>query len=275
MTTPSPTARLTLRAVPMQALELLEKVLQKFPAPLVDARFAFFFLPLAARLAAEPAQTCRRHVAAALGALLRRVTADSRAAAAEWACKWLAAADARLRAAGAQVRTRSATDRASLRMHGIMHGIATPGNPKLPIQASYTACLAPPLNCPQRRSRAPLTTASSPAALQVAGQLIDAEGKAFAKRLAPLQPLVLARLQAACEASNGDGDAAPGWQEAYFLALFVEKLFAAAPQALEVHAGEGASDGSWAREVRMHACMAAAPGAALTALHRLTCLSVS
>ena len=90
--------------VEVQALELLEKVLTKFPAPLVDARFAFFFLPLAARLAGEPSQACRRAVATALSALLRRVTADSRSAAAQWCRKWLAAGDARLRVAGAQVR---------------------------------------------------------------------------------------------------------------------------------------------------------------------------
>lgn len=92
------------RPVEVQALELLEKVLTKFPAPLVDARFAFFFLPLAARLAGEPSQACRRAVATALSALLRRVTADSRSAAAQWCRKWLAAGDARLRVAGAQVR---------------------------------------------------------------------------------------------------------------------------------------------------------------------------
>lgn len=80
-------------------------MVSKFPAALVDGRFAFFFLPLAARLAGEPAPVCRRRVAAALGSLLRRVTADSRSTAAEWARKWLASGDVRLRAAGAQVRS--------------------------------------------------------------------------------------------------------------------------------------------------------------------------
>lgn len=89
----------------------------------------------------------------------------------------------------------------------------------------------------------------------MAGQLIDAEGKAFAKRLPPLQPLLLERLQAACapQPQHLDADyaaAAPGWQEAYFLAIFVEKLFAAAPQTLQLSAADSDPETEcWPREV--------------------------
>jgi len=99
-----------------------------------------------------------------------------------------------------------------------------------------------------------LRAARVEAGVQVAGQLIDAEGKAFAKRLPQLREDVLAGLQAAAAAPpppEAEGAvAAPGWQEAYFLALFVDKLFAAAPETLHLP-GATPEAACWPREVRM------------------------
>lgn len=75
--------------------------------------------------------------------------------------------------------------------------------------------------------------------LQVVGMIAAVEGKAFPKRLPALKPIVLEKLQAACLVQSvvaGDDDegarSAPGWREAYFLVLLVDKVFAAAPKCL-------------------------------------------
>jgi hypothetical protein len=89
----------------MQMLELVENIISKFPVELVEANFAVFFLPLSARLSAEPSAECRKRLSATLATLLRRVGAGSRSHAAEWCQKWLASWDSRLRAVAAQVRS--------------------------------------------------------------------------------------------------------------------------------------------------------------------------
>jgi hypothetical protein len=71
------------------------------------------------------------------------------------------------------------------------------------------------------------------------GILATAEGKAFPKRLAVIKPVLLEKLQAACMVQSvvaGDDEegakSAPGWREAYFLMLLVDKVFSAAPKCL-------------------------------------------
>lgn len=67
------------------------------------------------------------------------------------------------------------------------------------------------------------------------------EGKAFPKRLPALKPILLENLQSACMVQSivaGDDEeaarSAPGWREAYFLVLLIDKVFAAAPKCLLV-----------------------------------------
>lgn len=75
--------------------------------------------------------------------------------------------------------------------------------------------------------------------MQVIGILATVEGKAFPKRLPALKPILIEQLQAACLVQSvvaGDDEegarSAPGWREAYFLMLLIDKVFAAAPKCL-------------------------------------------
>lgn len=83
--------------------------------------------------------------------------------------------------------------------------------------------------------------------MQVLGILATVEGRAFSKRFSTLKVVLLEKLQAACMVQSlvaGDDEQsarkAPGWREAYFLVLLIEKVFAASPKCLLItEDGEG------------------------------------
>jgi hypothetical protein len=95
--------------------------------------------------------------------------------------------------------------------------------------------------------------------MQVAGVLVAVEGSAFEKRLPDLQPAVLERLQQACMVgsqveADDSAETAPGWQEAYFLVLLIEKVFAAVPDSLAIDDGpQGEANKKVSIYTRLHA----------------------
>ncbi|KAL6760906.1 armadillo-type protein [Haematococcus lacustris] len=243
-----------------QVLEMLQQVVAKFPADVVASQAELFLLPLVTRLVNDPSPRCRTLVAGALQAMLTTLPTAQLDTFAGYCRQWLSGSNEQLRRAAAQslgLLAKAEGPRFARRLSTASLPVTSPGPAatslahlllsRLQLQASQGSALlaAAPHTLPRTAAAEPGAVTAGAAGAHEADGL---QGGTLMQDWSAMRRLLgqeETRLGGEASVTGGtldagEGEAAalapssscPGWQEAYYCLLLLEKVMQVAPTAL-------------------------------------------